>query len=872
MDEMEEKEKKIDSSPTSSPGEDDDAPFLCLFDMLLKWAEVQPNKDLWSFVDHNGVQVESLSYFLAAQNIEILANELINPARGPPNLKCGDRVLLVYPAGLSFIVAFMACLRARLIAVPVYPPNLQKAKNSVVAFSRIAANCGAKVVLTSSDYGHVRKISDIERLHDGKVRFPKLQWMITDSILRKRLSSHSRTGLEQLRTVGKCVMGDEPAFVQYTSGSTSSPKGVIVTHGNLYHNLNLVVHELSAKSDTIVCSWLPQYHDMGLIGCYLGVLRCGGKGYYMSPQSFVRHPAIWIWAINYYRATHLQSPSFGYTLSAKSWKTTPMKSKLFPSKAKLDLSCVRYMVNGAEPIDYRSIDAFYETFCPHGLKRGVVFPAYGLAEHTLFVCGNGCFRVHVKQKDLIHKRVTVVKEEMEGVSDGGGSIAEEPDHDLDLTNTEEEETKETEDDCKLVVRVGCGKPCKKFNVDIQIVDPSSFQRLGTDRVGEVWVKSDSKALGYLGTTVGESFEMFCAHIREDNQEVKLEMGGSVLNAEPDVHGCSVPLSTALRRNNGMHTMREGYLRTGDEGFFHGGELFICGRIKDMIIIFGKNFYPQDIERSVEIELYDSLRPGCSAAFGISSKDNEGEEKLVLVCEARQHFQKPGSENQLRALAKDICFVVRHQYGIQVSVVVLVPTHGNYKTTSGKIARQWSNKAFIDGELDILYQWNAENDELDDAGQHDIPLEDTVVKQSLNRADSSREELDISNMGFDELQASLIQAVSRLLGSSANVYTTTPLYQMGLDSITMGQLSGLLSQYGLNLSVEDLFGENMTIEHITNLVKPTDIHTPGDPSEADKQDFRRVSKCESCAVNHCPCCLYLLMPPCCLIGKSVHVKI
>ncbi len=864
MDEMEEKEK-IDSSPTSSPGEDDDVPFLCLFDMLLKWVEVQPNKDLWSFVDHNMVQVESLSYFLAAQNIAILANELINPARGPPNLKCGDRVLLVYPAGLSFIVAFMACLRAGLIAVPVYPPDPRKAMKDVVVFSRIVANCGAKVALTGSDYGHVRKLSDIERLHNGKVSFPKLQWIITDSILQKWLSSHSRMGFEQLRTAGKCVTGDEPAFLQYTSGSTSSPKGVIVTHGNLYHNLSLIIHELGAKSDTIVCSWLPQYHDMGLIGSYLGVLHCGGKGYYMSSQSFIRRPAVWIWAINYYRATHLQSPSFGYILSAKSWKSTPKKFKVFSSRKTqldLDLSCVRHMVNGAEPIDYRFIDAFYETFCPHGLKRGIVFPAYGLAENTLFVCGNGRLRVHVKQKDLIHKRVTVVKEEIEGVSDGGGSIAEEPERDLDLTNTEEEETEETEDDCEVLVRVGCGKPCKKFNIDIQIVDPSSLQRLGTDRVGEVWVKSDSKARGYWGTTVEESFENFCAHIREDNQKVKLEMGGSALNAESDVHDCSVSSSTDLGLNNGAHVMREGYLRTGDEGFFHGGELFICGRIKDMIIILGKNFYPEDIERSVETELHGSLRPGCSAAFGISSKDNECEEKLVLVCEARQRFQKPGSENQLHALAKDICFVVKHQYGIHASVVVLVPTHGNLKTTSGKIARQWSKKAFIDGEFDILYQWNAQNDELDDAGQQDIPLEDIVVKQPLNGTESSPEELDVSNMGFDEIKASLVQAVSRLLGSSANVYPTTPLYQMGLDSLAMGQLSGLLSNYGLNLPVEDLFGENMTIEHITNLIKSTDIYIPSDSTETGKQDIHRISKCESCTVNYCPCCLCLLMLPCC----------
>ncbi len=847
---MEEEENIAVSSPISGPGEENDGSFMCLFDMILKWADVQPNKALWSFVDHNGVEVESLSYFLAAQNIGILANELLDPARGQPYLKCGDCVLLVYPAGLPFIVAFMACLRAGLIAVPLYPPDIRHGRNDVGTFSRIVASCGAKVVLTCSSYNHARKINSCEKLTG--VKFPELQWITTDSILQERLSSHLRIDLEQLSTAGKPVMADDLAFLQYTSGSTSSPKGVIVTHGNLYHNLSMIIHELDAKSDTIVCSWLPQYHDMGLIGSYLGVICCGGKGYYMSSGSFIRCPAVWIWAIDYYRATHLQSPDFGYILCAKTWKSAQkQKSKSFPSRtAKVDLSCVRHMLNGAEPIDYRSIDAFYEAFCPFGLKRGVIFPAYGLAEHTLFACGNGRLRVYLKLKDMIDKRVTVVKEEVEGVSDDG-SIAEEVeelDHhdDVDVVaNAEDGEMDEAEGNCKVVVRVGCGKPSKLFNVDIKIVDPSSFTALDTDRIGEIWVKSDSKARGYWGSTVSNSLEIFCAQMCNGNNNSVLEMGKCALNAAATSGSGSIICGL-----NNANDMREGYLRTGDEGFFYGGELFVCGRIKDVIINLGRNFYPQDIERSIEKEGYTSLRPGCSAAFTISSDDDSCEEKLVLVCEARQKIHK-NTESQFHALAESISATVKQQYGIPVSVVVLLPDQGNVKTTSGKIARQLSKKAFINGEFNILYQWNATD------------VLDGLPSQTLSCADFSLANLDVSNTNCDELQASLSQIVTRLLGSSTNVYPTVPLCQMGMDSLSMGQFSGYLSQYGLNLSVEDLYGEDVTIERITNFIKSDDVHLSGDTLELSKQDdFQNVSKFKSRIVNNCPCCICLLKLPCC----------
>ncbi len=855
---MEGKEGKIDDGPTSIPGKDVE-PFSCLFGILVKWVEVQPNKDLWTFLDHNGKEGESLSYLLAAQKVGILANELMNPSSGRTNLTRGDCVLLVYPPCLDFIVAFMACLQAGLIPVPVCPPGPSKLNKDVVAFSRVAANCGAKVALTCSSYTYLRILTDKKGSNSKTIRIPELQWIKTNSILENMRSSQ-RLGVDQLRAEKKPVTQDQPAFLQYTSGSTNYPKGIIVSHGNIYHNLALIVDQLNARSDTIVCSWLPQYHDMGLIGSYLGVLFCGGKGYYMSPLNFIRHPAIWILAINRYRATHLQSPSFGYTICAKRWRSA---SKMMTSRrgslpvTGLDLSCVRHMTNGAEPIDYRHIDAFYETFCPLGLKRGVIFPSYGLAEHTLYVCGNGRLRVHTKRENLlVHKRVIVVKEEMEEeVKEGvnGGSFIEEKTecNDKILANTNEEK----EEESAVLIWTGCGKPSKKFGVDVQIVNPSTLQRLGTDRVGEVWVTSGSKALGYCGSTPSQSENTFCAYFH-DVMKIKQEIReNNNLNTEPVVsNGTS---STAVEPND-VYVASEGYLRTGDEGFIHGGELFICSRIKDIMFFGGKNYYPQDFERTVESELYKSLRPGCSSAFSIrnSASSTGCPEKLVLVCEAREHLRMPESEEQLRKLAEDISSVIRRQYGIPVSIIVFLPVRGNVKTTSGKLARQLSKKAFIDGELDILYQWEPQNVEsVETEGRYTIGL-----KEEMGSSGAFGDE--ISTMSHDEVQAALINAVSRIVGSGTNVYPTTPLYELGMDSLAMGQFNEYLLQYGCDISIENLFNENVTIEYITNLITSnTSFNSCTPPLETTiiEQEIQKAGKCQSCVLSNCPCCFCLVKP-------------
>lgn len=366
------------------------------------------------------------------------------------------------------------------------------------------------------------------------------------------------------------------AFLQYTSGSTSDPKGVMISHGNLSHNLTIITNELNASDKTVVVSWLPQYHDMGLIGSYLGVIYCGGSGYYMSPMTFLQRPMIWIEAISKYHGTHIQAPNFAYKLTARKFSAEDYNVS---SDRILNLSSLQHMINAAEPVDRNSIDIFMNSFKPYGLDENVMFPTYGLAEHTVFVCSGG--------KQIIK----VMKENLE--IDGDVIIVKEDDC-------------ENEDSASFTTIVGCGYPSKQ-KVDVRIVDTVSMSEVQNDKVGEIWVNSSSKAGGYFNKP-------------EETQE------------------CFRASLSSLSGSESTYT----YLRTGDLGFIHNDELFICGRLKDLIIVGGRNHYPQDIESTAE-EVSDAFRPGCSAAFTVNQIGN-GDEKVALIMEMREVPQKDVSNS------------------------------------------------------------------------------------------------------------------------------------------------------------------------------------------------------------------------------------
>jgi acyl-CoA synthetase (AMP-forming)/AMP-acid ligase II len=648
-------------------------------------------------------------------------------------------------------------------------------------FAGIVATCGAKVALTNQSYNYQIKLKSIQdalvtKLHKRNVAaWPEsLAWIVTDaSISSKRpVRATKATGSTTTAPLNRAVPSSQVAFLQFTSGSTSDPKGVMITHGNLAHNLHCIVSELKATEDTIVVSWLPQYHDMGLIGSVLGCLYCGGTGYYLSPLQFLQRPAMWIEAISKYSATHLQTPNFALKLTARKWKDEVGGTKQ-AEPTKLDLSTVRHVINAAEPVDEESMRVFYETFEPHGFKRGVIYPTYGLAEHTVFVCSGGRQILRVRKHEL-EVGGTVV----EWVAANQGSISSSNNNNAD----------NTADDATALVStlVGCGYP-KAQGIDVVIVNTETCSAVAEDVVGEIWVHSASKAAGYFGKE------------QETREDFHAKLSGS--GSESD-----------------------GYLRTGDLGFLHNSELFICGRRKDLIIIGGRNYYPQDIEATAEASS-DKVRLGCSAAFTIDPTHQGGEE-VAIVMELKEVPPTKDAEGVCLALANHIRSAINQEHSLGISSIAFLKTRTVPKTSSGKIARAWCRKGYLAGTLQEVYRKNFTSDSPAAEAEPTVP---STTQADVNGSSSSpmpKDATAIRALSKTDILRHLINDLSRVSNMPVtSIDKKAPLVHM-LDSLTISQFKGMLeNNYAVKLSDEYLFREATTATKLVEVVKLG--HAPDD---------------------------------------------
>jgi len=505
----------------------------------------------------------------------------------------------------------------------------------------------------------------------------------------------------------------------------------MITQGNLSHNLTIITTELKAREDTVVVSWLPQYHDMGLIGSYLGVIYCGGSGIYLSPLAFLQRPMLWMEAVSKYRATHLQAPNFAFKLTAQ--KFDPSNYVNSP----LNFRSVRHIINAAEPVDESSMLRFYDAFAPFGLAR-VIFPTYGLAEHTVFVCSGG------------QQIITVRKATLE--VDGKVQVVE---------NVKDETVSRL---------VGCGYP-KNQKVDVRIVDPDTCHELPYDRIGEVWISSPSKAAGYFARQ-SDTLETFHARIKGDTAQINVNQ----------------------------------YLRTGDMGFIHNDELFICGRLKDLIIVRGRNHFPQDIEATAEI-VSTSFRPGCSAAFTIDP--TSGDEKVALVMELRDIPPAHQAEKQYSRLAEEVRATISQVHSLGVSQLVFLKPKTVPKTTSGKIARSWCRKGFLAGTLQDVYQ-KSFNETISgiDLGHTDLQL-----------TSENETTIDIQVDSNDDVINKLRADVSRIGQIPPDSVDRTTALVTILDSLSLSQLKGLLEDsYAVSVSDDFLYDEGTTLLKLAQVVQ------------------------------------------------------
>lgn len=580
-----------------------------LVEILRSRAQADPDRRLFCYLDEGEFETESLTYAQLDCRSRAIAAQLQEFARP------GDRALLVYLPGLEFIAALFGCFQAGVIGVPVYPPRPELLDEGFRPMAGIAANCRPAAVLTGGIVA--------DAVVAARDRMPELAtagFRVTDGISDAAASGFRPHALTR----------DTVALLQYTSGSTGDPRGVVITHGNILaneHAIQLALqHKTQERPGTGVC-WLPFYHDMGLFGNVLQAVYVDGPSFLMSPLTLLQRPIRWLEAISKYRAHTSGGPNFAYDLCVD--RITDEQ------KQSLDLSNWELAAIGAEPISHRTMDRFADAFASCGFRREAFFPCYGLAEASLFVAGgdkNALPVVRSFSRSAIEYRPSASREDPVAVACDGA----------------------TGDAGAEQTLVGCGHAWTEH--EILIVNPETRSRCPEGTVGEIWFRGSSVARGYWE----REEETACAF-------------GAVLSDSGDGP----------------------FLRTGDLGFFRDGELFISGRLKDLIVIRGRNHYPQDIEYTVA-SLHPAFRPNTGAACGCR---RDGEERLVIL----QEIDRQSRRLDLDELTKQIRREVTERHQLHVHDVVFLRNGSLPKTTSGKVRRHECRVRYESGRLTL---WKA----------------------------------------------------------------------------------------------------------------------------------------------------------------------
>jgi thioester reductase-like protein len=578
-----------------------------ILDRLDRLGDEHPHKLLYSYLDLNGNPIEGYSYESFLQRTKAIAGHL----RKEHRFAAEDRLLLAYPPGLEMICAFFGCVRAGLIPVPVYPPGSRGFQSALYKMVHIAKDCQAAGILTSKDY-HASLKTNLARsgvsASGVDVDYVSgLPWIVTEDLVNTISDSNSD---ENIFDTSKIL------FLQYTSGSTMEPKGVIVTHENILDTYPLVIDH----PEPVVVSWLPQYHDMGLIGCYLYPALKGGTTYGFAPMDFIQRPALWFDAITAYRATATAAPNFAYDYCLRPGRLSK------ESLEDCDLSSLQVLMVAAEPVKSDTYTRFLEAFQPYGLMSESFYAAYGLAENTLAVSLGGRNIVSVNKRALALGKARMTTEVSE--IDAATQI------------------------------VSCGTPLP--GLDVKIVDPEQHVALKEGHLGEIWIAGSGKCLGYWKNPE-LTLKQFHARLVDDSP------------------------------------YDDGYLRTGDMGFFHNGELFVCGRIKDMIILRGQNYYPQDIENVVE-RASGLIRANCVAAFQIHE---DSEPALAIVAEVKNPNVLPES--------RKIAAAVRNYLNVEVALISFIAPRAIPRTSSGKIMRHRAKHMWLEGKFTVLSEFSREKD-------------------------------------------------------------------------------------------------------------------------------------------------------------------
>ncbi|MFM7427055.1 MAG: AMP-binding protein, partial [Elainella sp.] len=691
-----------------------------LIDLLRYRAIAQPDETAFVFLKDGEAVAESWTYQQLDQQAQGIAVHLQAITRP------GDRVLLLYPSGLEFIAAFFGCLYAEVIAVPAYPP---KANQNLNRLQAIVSDAEAAVAMTTQAL-----LPDLRPKWQAEA-LPAIQWLASDGLHRLDQSWREPD-----------ISPDTLAFLQYTSGSTGNPKGVMVSHGNLMHNERLIKQAFGHHDNTVSVGWLPLFHDMGLVGNVLQPLYLGQPCTLMSPVSFLQKPLRWLQAISDYRATSSGGPNFAYELCVR--KITPEQ------RQGLDLSSWDVAFTGAEPIRAETLERFAAAFGPCGFRREAFYPCYGMAESTLFVTGPA--------KTAAPTILTV-----------------------DADSLSQNRVVPTISGLPLV---GCGHT--RFDQNVIVVNPERLTECHQGEVGEIWVSGPSVAQGYWN--------------------------------RPD--------ATAATFQAQLTDSPDQFLRTGDLGFIQGIELFVTGRLKDVIIIRGRNHYPQDIEQTVE-QCHPSLRsPSGAAAFTV---ELEGEEKLIVVAEVERTALRKTAASELDQIFSQIRAAVAQHHDLQVQAIALLKPTSLPKTSSGKIQRYACRMGFQSGTLSTVATWTlgqplSSPEPLPPSGPaaEPAPVQPSPEAQPAatpNRAALLRQSPAQQQQAIQSwLQT---QVASRLKLRPSQIDPQQPLIDYGLDSVEAVGIVAELEDWLEQQLSPDLLNDHLTIAKLSQTLvgqiqKPT----------------------------------------------------
>ena len=573
----------------------------------------------------------------------------------------GERLLVLQEDALEFIASFLGCLAAGAVAVPSLPPRSRRHLDRVHG---VLSDSGARGALTSR-----RFVESCSKLSGGRPDSQRLTILASDGLPVKSEEGQVTASLAgAAREASLTTSPQTLAFLQYTSGSTRTPRGVEITQGNLISNLTAIHERAGLGEGQVGVQWLPLFHDMGLVGLLYSIFA-GAQAVLLSPPHFTQRPIRWLRAISRYGACYSGGPNFGYALCTENISDEDL--------AELDLSSWNFAYTGAEPIRWSTLVSFADRFARCGLRTTAFYPCYGLAEATLMVSGGR-------------------REERPVVRwfDRAALLDDQP------RQAKPEIT-------QSIALVGCGRPLLEH--EIVIVEPNRFTRLADGQIGEIWVRGPSTSRGYWNRGT-ETAATFAGRIADQTQP-------------------------------------SDYLRTGDLGFVLDGELFVTGRIKDLLIIRGSSHYPQDVEWTVE-QSPPAMKSGLIAAFSVLVKDQE---ELVVVAEVPR-----SRADKLDQVVAHVRRSVADAHGLEPHAIVLARVGSVPRTSSGKVRRTLCREQFVTGELRGVIHTSHATHQVEPQVRSARTIEEKLCAEIAAKLQLAADEVDVDqslvSFGFSSVQA------------------------------------------------------------------------------------------------------------------------